>query len=132
ERQHNQTPDLWKTSEQPITAVKDAVDLFVAYLMNGQTEDRLGMSLYASTGVLESELTPQMQEVATVVRQRQAAHYDPNTNISVGLQVARDELQDNARVGAFKMIVLMTDGQANLPSNTTYAKQATINQAWAA
>jgi len=57
-----------------------------------------------------------MQDVEDISRQRQAGHYDTMTNIGAGLQVARRELEDNARVGAFKMIVLMTDGQANLPS----------------
>ncbi len=54
---NNQTPDLWKTSEQPITAVKDAVKVFLAYLQEVDTDDRLGLSTYTyddGTGRLET------------------------------------------------------------------------------
>ena len=34
-----------------------------------------------------------------------------------------------ARVGAFKLIVLMTDGNANLPSNSSQARQYALEQA---
>jgi len=115
---YDQTPDLWQTSEQPITAVKDALSLFLAYIQEVETNDRVGLSVYTysdDTALLESGLTQDMQLVEDISRRRQAGHYDTMTNIGAGLQKARLELDENARTGALKMIVLMTDGMANLP-----------------
>lgn len=129
---NNQTPDLWQVSEQPITAVKDAVTLFLSYLQEVDTDDRLGLSVYTysdGTAKLESGLTFDMQVVEDISRQRQAGHYDYYTNIGAGMQKAREELENNARLGAFKMMVLMTDGIANRPSNTTTAKQYVLQEA---
>jgi len=132
EPKHNETPDLWQTSEQPITAVKDAVTVFLAYLQEHDTDDQVGLSIYTHNtggGFLESGLTADMQLVEDISRQRQAGHYDVYTNIGGGMQVAREELEQNARTGAFKLIVLMTDGIANRPSNTSTAKQFALDEA---
>ena len=48
------------------------------------------------------------------------------------MQTARLQLQNNARPNAFKMVVLMTDGVANLPGSTTNAKNLVIQEANAA
>ncbi|MDZ4782883.1 MAG: VWA domain-containing protein [Planctomycetia bacterium] len=122
---YNQTPTLWQTSEQPITALKNSVTVFLSYLQEVDTDDRLGLSVYnsaAQTAVLESGLTDNFQLVEDISRQRQAGHYDEYTNIGAGMQKARLELQNNARVGAQKIMILMTDGIANKPTNTTTAK----------
>lgn len=128
-----QTPDLWKTSQQPITAVKDAVTLFLAYLQEVETDDRLGLAVYTAANdnnaVVESGLTRDMQSVEDVSRHRQAGHYNGCTNISAGLKDARQELDEEARIGAFKMIVLMTDGIANRPYSVTAARQQLLRQA---
>lgn len=114
----SQTPDLWQTSEQPITAVKDAVSVLLAYIQEVQADDRVGLSVYTSSNSqakLETGLTRNMQLVEDISRERQAGHYHTMTNIGAGLQSARLEMKENARRGALKMIVLMTDGKANLP-----------------
>jgi hypothetical protein len=129
---HNQTPELWQTSEQPITAVKEAVKVFLAYLQEVETDDRLGLAVYTSTtdtAMLEHELTEDFQLIEDISRHRQAGHYDTMTNIGAGIRTARIELDDNARPGAFKMIVLMTDGIANLPTDPATARQYALNQA---
>jgi len=117
---YTQTPDLWKTSEQPITAVKGALSILLAYIQEVKADDQVGLAVYTSKNghaTLETGLTRNMQLVEDTSRQRQAAHYHSMTNISAGLKEARLELQRNSRTGAFKMIVLMTDGLANLPNN---------------
>jgi len=122
---HSETPALWKTSQQPITAVKDAFTVFLAYIQEVKIDDRVGLSIYTSPdggGKLESELTRDFQKIEDISRQRQAGHYDRYTNIGAGLQKARLELEKNGRQGALKMIVLMTDGIANRPSNVSAAK----------
>lgn len=127
------TPDLWKTREQPLTALKDAVDVFLDYLDDHSTDDRVGVSIYSAsdgTAKLEQGLTKTYTLVSTPVRQRQAGHYTGGTNISAGMNKGRVELQTNGRSGALKMMVVMTDGQVNLPSgNTTSDKAAVITEA---
>ncbi len=132
ETMYQDTPDLWKTSEQPITALKNAVTVFLAYLEEVETDDRLSLVVYTAadgTSKVESSLTADFDSIETISRQRQAGHYHRSTNIGAGLNKARIELQDHARPGAFKMIVLITDGIANLPGTSTQAENYVIDQA---
>ncbi len=113
---HYQTPDLWKVSAQPVTSVKDAVEVFMDYVREVDTNDRVGLVVYdASDGnaTVEVGLTDNFNLVSQTARQRQAGHYHNYTNIGAGIKSGRQELENHGRVGAFKMIVLMTDGQAN-------------------
>ncbi len=129
------TPNLWKTHEQPVGALKDSVANFMSYISQANQDDRIGLSIYTysdQTAYLESGLTPNYSSLATIVAQRQAGHYTGGTNIYNGMKTARTELEKNGRVNAFKMIVLMTDGVANLPGSTTNAKNLVIQEATAA
>lgn len=133
-----QTSDLWKVSAQPVTAVKDAVDVFMDYVTEVETNDRIGLSVYDApdgNGKLETGLTDDFDYVVALARARQAGHYHNYTNIAAGMDTALDELLANGRTGAFKMVVLMTDGQANFYDgsyNTSAARNAVISEAYAA
>lgn len=115
-----QTPDLWKVRAQPVTGMKNAVDVLMDYLVEAQSEDQVGFVAYtapsSTEAVLESSLTTDYAAIKTMSRQRQAGHYQHNTNIGAGLQKARLELETNARPKAYRTIVLLTDGLANLTS----------------
>lgn len=132
--QYAETPVLWKTHEQPLTALKDAVDEFLAYLDNNSTDDRVGFVLYTAsdnTSILEQSLTKTYTSVSSKVRGRQSGHYVGSTNISAGMTKGRLELQNNARTGVSKLLVLMTDGEANLPTgNVTTDKQKVRDEAY--
>lgn len=132
----SETPDLWKTSEQPVTALKDAVDLFVDQLTNTSVQDQLGLSIYThpqqAGAILEHELSNNYGQVKTTTRQRQAGHYVGGTNISAGMATARQEIALHGRDRAFKLMVLMTDGRANAPGNAATARQAVLQEAYAA
>lgn len=136
EAQANQSPGFHVASQQPLTAVKDAVDVFLSYLLSNSTDDRVSLTIYSGsdyTSVLEQSLTKVYTNVSTKVRARQAGHYTGGTNISAGINKGRIDLVNNARVGAKRMIILMTDGEATLPSgNTTSDKAAVITEANAA
>jgi Flp pilus assembly protein TadG len=126
---HTQTPALCNVRAQPVTALKDAVEVFLSYMQQIQTEDRLGLVVYNSASenaVLESGLTPDLESVNDIVQARQAGHYNRQTNIGAGMSSARQELVNNARPGAFRMMVLMTDGQPNRPTNESQG-QALVN-----
>ena len=130
---NDQTADLWKVSQQPITALKDAVEVLLEYLTEVEAEDEVGLSVYTypqgGGGKLESGLTTDLDLLKTISRQRQAGHYDYYTNIGAGMQKARLELENNARPNAFRMMVLMTDGIANRPSPVSAAKQYALDEA---
>ena len=130
------TADLWKTSEQPVTCLKDGVDLFIQHLIDLPSEDQVGLSIYTHTNsdgaILEHGLIRDYAAIKNTTRHRQAGHYTGGTNISAGMAVARLELQNNARARAHKLMLVMTDGQANAPGNSSQARQAVINEANAA
>ncbi len=112
----DETPDLWKVSAQPITAVKDATDVFMDYMREVDTDDRVGLAIYNSNngeGQIEETLTSDLDAVVDTAELLQAGHYHSYTNIGAGLKAAREELEENGRDGAFKLIILMTDGNAN-------------------
>ncbi len=125
-------PNLWKTSQQPVTALKNAVDVLVSYIQENSPNDQLGLSIYTSsdgTALLERKLGQNFDQIAKITRQRQAGHYQIYTNIYDGLRVGRQELEKNSRTNAQKMIVLMTDGLANLPYNSSQAKSYALQEA---
>lgn len=128
-----ETPDLWKTSEQPIRALKDGVDLFLTYLQDVEAEDQVGFVAYtyseAVGAKLEHGLTTDLETIRTLKTQRQAGHYNPYTNISAGMALARQELTANARPKAFRMMVLMTDGLPNKPTSESVGTQAVLSEA---
>lgn len=129
---HSETPSLANVSAQPVTALKDSVEVFLSFLNQNITDDRLGLSIYNSsngTAILESPLTADYNAVNVLLQARQAGHYDAFTNIGAGMQTSRLQLQNNGRAGAFRMIVLMTDGIANRPTNTTTAKALVLSEA---
>ncbi|MBZ0171739.1 MAG: VWA domain-containing protein, partial [Phycisphaerales bacterium] len=134
-RHHTETPDLWMTSHHPLTAVKDSVDIFLDFLRDVATEDRVGLSVYTSSNghaLLEHGLTDDIELIRSLSRQRQAGHYDGQTNIGAGMAVGRQELDANGRAGTLKTMILLTDGQANRPSNNAVAREYVIDEAYAA
>lgn len=113
---YSQTPILYQMSAQPVTAVKESVDVFMDYITEVDTDDRVGLSVYNSSsgnGYLEQELTNDVGINADIAWARQAGHYHSYTNIGGGMETALDELLANGRAGARKVMVLMTDGNAN-------------------
>ncbi|MFW6168899.1 MAG: VWA domain-containing protein [Planctomycetota bacterium] len=156
---HDQTCDLWKVSAQPITAVKNAVDAFMEYITLVDTNDRVGLAVYNSSDgegkVIEvdsgtGKLVPLIYDndmegegfdkVVETSNRHQASHYHNYTNIGAGMEAAREILkteQDGGagRAGAFKMMVLLTDGRANWHDgsySTSAAEEHAISEAYAA
>lgn len=132
---YSQTPVLWKTHSYPVRNLKDSVSVFMDYLREVPSGDEVGLSIYDSSSgdaILEHALTQTLDDISNIVSLRQAGHYTQYTNIAAGLQNGRQHLQSNARTGAVKLIVLMTDGEANL-YNGQYdegiAKAAVITEA---
>lgn len=131
---YSQTPDLWKVRAQPIGTVKDCTGVFMNFIREVDVDDRVAFVLYNSSSQdarLEKQLTDDLDAVVDLVQHRQAGHYDSYTNIGAGIRVGLEELQARGRQGAFKMIVLMTDGMANKPVNESTGRSYALQQAQA-
>ena len=129
---NSQTPEFAGAPAQPMQAVKDAVG-FMADLINElDTDDQLSLEVYGTIGRHEVDLTQSHLSIKDRMNELQAGHYDIYTNIGDGIQRAIEELtSDRARGSSRKMIILLTDGQANRPSGTD-AKEYARNKARAA
>lgn len=128
----DETPDLWKVSEQPVAQLKEAVGVFFSYLQEVNTNDRVSLVIYNSsdqTAVTEHPLTQDFAAIQATVQHRQAGHYDHFTNIGAGIKNGVDELLARGRTGAFKMLVLITDGKANRPYNESQGRSYALAQA---
>lgn len=113
---YSQTADLWKTSAQPVGALKDSVQVFLDFIQEVDTNDRVGLAVYNAPngeGLLEFPLTHDFAAISDNVKHKQAGHYHNYTNIGGGMKAGRLELEQHGRPGAFKMMVLMTDGLPN-------------------
>jgi Mg-chelatase subunit ChlD len=98
--------------QNKITALKDAVSLFLAYLQEAGSQDRVGFAVYSTDALLAQSLTIDLNAVESQVRSRSA---DGWTNIGNGMELGRQDLLTNGRPRALRMMVLMTDGLANRP-----------------
>jgi len=131
-RRASHTPGLHVTSQQPLTAVKDAIDVFIDVLHQEDTNDRLGLAVYTAgdgTAMMEHSLTHDFDSVGALARARQAGHYHDMTNISAGMEVGLDELVNNARSGTHRTMILLTDGIANRPGGRSEAESRSIDAA---
>jgi len=113
--QINQTNLLWQTPEQPLQAVKDAVQAMTDVIVSLESLDHTSLEVFAQTAHHEVNLSEQLQAVPDRLYQRQAGHYDRLTNMGAGLKTGMDELRSpRARGASAKVIVLMSDGKPNI------------------
>lgn len=114
---NSQTPELADVPTQPMQAVKDAVGYMTQFIDELDSDDKLSLEVYGTTGRHEVDLTREYGSISERLRSMQAGHYDTWTNVGAGLQRAIDELtSERARHTSKKMIILLTDGNANVNS----------------
>jgi Mg-chelatase subunit ChlD len=108
-----------------ITQAKDAANAFIDNLVPGS--DRVGYVNYSTKGTLINGLTT---SVSTVKSNISSTVIDANTNIGGAIKTAFQEISDNARPEVKHVIVLLTDGEANISDTKGQtANQYAINQA---
>lgn len=118
----DQTPVLYMTPEQPLQAVKDAVTEIVDMLAEIDSGDQLGLEVYATTATHEIDLTHDFKDVRDTLLKRQSNHYDDATCIGCGMKLGQEYLlTGNARPGASRVMVLLTDGIANFTPDSAIA-----------
>ena len=123
-----QTPDLWKTRHYPFHAVKEGGSLLCEFLEALGFSDTLGLVTYDIDSRIESglhdaytpvevtldpPLTYDYPAINTIQTHKQAAHYSFRTNIGGGIKSAKELLDTYGRSGAKKVLLVMTDGNAN-------------------
>ncbi len=140
-RSHSQNPDLYKTPHYPFHAVKNGCSLLLDFLAGLDFGDAVGLVSYdggssgcrpaaeghrveatlaaddAEDGIavdLSAEpISKNYTDLDKIQRHKQAAHYMAFTNIAGGIAEANTLLDEQARHGSRKTILLMTDGVAN-------------------
>ena len=123
---------LYATPQQPITAVKDAVTIFLAYMQQQPTDDRVALASYTYSdggGHIEQILTDNYTAIESASRDLHAGYYDAYTNIAGGIEAARTELNSRGRESALRFIVLLSDGVANRPGGESSGRAAALAQA---
>lgn len=120
-RSYNETNVMWQTPEQPLRAVKDAVQVLSNTIVALDSPDHMSLESFATTAVHEVNLSEDMQAVPTRLYQRQSAHFNDTTNIGGGIVKGINELESpRARDAAKKIIVLLSDGVPNIDENGNY------------
>lgn len=118
---NNKVSVFWQTPEQPLRAVKDAVQSLVDTVVGLDGLDQMSLEIFATTARHEVNLSENLQGVADKLYSMQAAHYDGSTNIGGGLLTGIAELESSrVRKSAAKVIVLMSDGKPNINENGSY------------
>jgi len=122
---HNQTPEFANTKTQPMQAVKESVDVLTNLLEGFDTSDQLSLEIYARTARHEVDLTEDFQKISDRLNEMQAAHYDSWTNIGGGIGKGIEELSSSrVRPTAQRMMILLTDGNANVGSSGQFSAVA--------
>lgn len=114
---NSQTPELAATPTQPMQAVKDAVEYMTVMIDDLDTDDQVSLEIYGTTARHEVDLTNDFAAVPDRLNAMQAGHYDSWTNMGGGIARGIQELTSSrARQSARKVMILLTDGNANVNS----------------
>jgi hypothetical protein len=124
------TPILSATPEQPVTALKGAVTIMLNHLESLDTDEHVALSTYDSSARIERNLSTDLAAINSGMREMQAGHYERETNIGDGIKRGRESLTGTgARLGAKKVMIVLTDGLANEPGTEANARQYALAQA---
>jgi hypothetical protein len=127
------TPNLSNTPEQPVTALKSALDIMLDYLETLDTEEWVTLSSFDTYNRVEVNLTSNLDSIRTSIDAKQAGHYARETNIGGGILSGKQSLTSgSARPGAKKVMIVFSDGVATEPGSESNARQYALDQATAA
>ena len=112
-------------SQRKIQELKSAVDLFFNIIKDSGEIDQVAFVRYATDAQMVVGLTKDYDYVNSQIQDTKA---DGWTNIGDGLNFGRQELENNGRQLALKMLVIMTDGKVNRPADRD-PRQYVLDQA---
>lgn len=115
-------------NNRPMSDIKTAASNFIntiARLDSGNV-DRIGLVSFNQTGTLQIGLTSQatspsytkVKDKVSTLRLFSGTGW--NTNYEAGLKLALNELEQNGRKNAHKLVIFMTDGMPNIPAPDSY------------
>jgi hypothetical protein len=142
--------DLWRTSHQPMHALKKGTTLFLDFLDELDFGDEVGLVGYGewaeqihsfsdgevSVNLASNPITPDFHHIDTIQLRQQAGEFRGQTAMGDGILKARQMLvgtggsdQGYSRYGARPTMILMTDGLTNqkpsgwsMPAGFTWAQ----------
>ncbi len=100
---------------EPMTSTKNAASYFVGKF--DSSKDLIGLVSYATNASLESGLTDNFTTINNEINDLNPNGY---TNIGGAIKLANTELTNHNRTAAAPVIVLLTDGKANVNSQGNY------------
>ncbi len=128
------TPQLADCPVQPMEAVKDAAAELITIIENLDSSDQIGLAAYGTYGYGPASkpnhlswLTDDFDTVRAKIAGLQGGMWTRNTNIAQGIDEGVQVLlqSEEARSGAAKIMILLTDGNANQTrANPTYWDEA--------
>jgi hypothetical protein len=109
------TPELSLAPQQPMQAVKDAVNELTHTVYNLRGFDRMSLEIYGTQGRHELDLSDDLLSISDRLNGMQAGHYDPSTNMGAGMLRGIEELTSSrSNPSSKKIMFLLTDGYANV------------------
>lgn len=106
----------YATSSQPVQPLQSTMDAACAFvdLLNAE-DDRAGLATFGSGGSLDQTLT---DDWTTLKQTLQAFYPCGSTAEPAAMQKANDEMIDSGRADGYgtRIMILLTDGNANVPS----------------
>ena len=92
--------------------LKSAVNIFIGLMENTQSDERISLATYSTTGTKDVDITSELDVISQVVQAMPAQGF---TAIGEGLEHGSDSLVNDpqARRFAEKTIILLTDGREN-------------------
>jgi|GEM_PF-5992067 len=97
----------------PLAAAKLAAGSFVDTLRSNG--DRSGLSVYSGSAFLGYPLSNNFAELKNSINSISTIGSN-GTNIGAGIKIANDEIVAHGRIGVKKVIIFLSDGNANVPS----------------
>ncbi len=131
---HSKTPELADAPCQPMQAVKDAVEVMVDVVASFDNDDQMALDIYGHTVHHRVPLVTgnDLYQISTGpngLTGMQAGHFDGWTNMGGGLEYGIETLSNTpARSASHKMIVLLTDGNANITPTGQYPSGSYADQ----
>jgi len=111
-RQAGETPELAAAPVQPMNSIKQASRYMIDLLANAGSFDQISLEVFSTFGTHQVDLTHNFADVTAVL---DSIVPDGNTNIGQGIERGAAELASNrARPEAKKILIMITDGQANM------------------
>jgi len=114
-RTESQTPELASIPVQPMQSIKDATRFMMELLTEAESFDQISLETYSTSGTHKADLTHNFMDVIETLDELVPSG---STNMGAGMERGIEELLSHRSRGlARKVMLLITDGEANIARN---------------